>query len=534
MISNKRPIQQLTRLLLAHGIEQAVLCPGSRNAPINYSLSQHLNCHAITDERCAGFFALGLSRSTHKPVCVVVTSGSALVNLHPAVCEAYYQQVPLIVVSADRPRQWIGQMDGQTMPQPGVFGSMVKCSVDLDEQNAPFNNRLINEALLEAWHRTKGPVHINLPLSEPLYEFQDKRLPEERVISRTEGLYEAQEAALSTLFHRFNRPLIIIGQSEERIHLSDLTKRVTILAEHLANCPDALLLNDDSMDQLEALDADKSPDLVVTLGGHIINKRLKQWLRKLAQQTHSSQPSSEGVPRLQHWHVSADGAIADLFGCLTRVVEAPLCLFLRFLSSATQEATHHRLLLSEQPCGEATVVLRSAMPTLDEQAVALLIRHLPAQSVLHLANSSSVRLAQRFALPPDTDVCCNRGINGIEGCLSTAVGAAIATPLRAHFIVIGDLAFHYDINALWNDQLPANLHILLLNNHGGRIFDTLPVPKEDKAQRFIAGNAHPFRADSLCQHFGMRHFYSSSSNELDATMQDFLSCQHCCLLEIHS
>ena len=194
MYTDKKNILQLVALLEAHGITKVVLCPGSRNTPIVHTLSNHPNftCYAVTDERSAGYFAIGLALNGGKPAAVCCTSGTALLNLHPAVAEAFYQNVPLVVISADRPAAWIGQMDGQTVPQPGVFQTLVKKSVNLPEihteEDEWYCNRLVNEALLETNHHGKGPVHINVPISEPLFQFTVDTLPEVRVITRYQGL----------------------------------------------------------------------------------------------------------------------------------------------------------------------------------------------------------------------------------------------------------------------------------------------------------------------------------------------------------
>ena len=194
MYSDKRHILQLVALLKAHQVKQIVVCPGGRNAPIVHTLAQipEFTCYPITDERSAGFFALGLAQHGGSPSAICCTSGSSLLNIYPAVAEAFYQQVPLIVISADRGAAWIGQMDGQTIPQKEVFQSLVKCSVSLPEiqteEDAWFCNRLINEAILETSHHGKGPVHINVPISEPVYRFGTKELPDERVIMRYQGL----------------------------------------------------------------------------------------------------------------------------------------------------------------------------------------------------------------------------------------------------------------------------------------------------------------------------------------------------------
>ena len=185
MYSNKTSVNILTSLLVAHGIKHAVVCPGSRNVPIVHNLNEcpDITCYPVTDERSAGFFALGIAQATDEPVVVCVTSGTALLNLAPAVAEAHYQHQSLIVISADRPAEWIDQLDGQTLQQPGALEPWVKKTVSLPELS-PLNwhcNRLVNEALIEATDDTHPCVHINVPISEPLFEFTTEKLPEERV-----------------------------------------------------------------------------------------------------------------------------------------------------------------------------------------------------------------------------------------------------------------------------------------------------------------------------------------------------------------
>lgn len=503
MLSDKKNILQLVSLMHAHGISDVVLCPGSRNAPICHTISQTglFNCHALTDERSAGFFAIGLALATQRTVAVCVTSGSALLNLHPAVSEAYYQQVPLLVISADRPAAWIGQMDGQTLPQPEALGKMVKMCVNLPEPQTDeqtwHSNRLINEAVLECHHRTNGPVHINVPISEPLYNFPTTDLPQERVIHRVEGLGTAQIKEIGALLNKSKKGVIIMGQSAQSMATSDdlktLGNHFVILHEHLANvaCHDHVLrITDALMDKVLAEKAEECrPDLVITIGGHIINKKLKQYLRK-------HQPS-------QHWHVCPDGHVADLFGCLTMVVEAKADAFMKalagFLASSDAKAQ----------ASPATTLCQDAHGTFtalshEQECVGKLLSLLPANAVLHLANSSSVRYAQHYPIAPSVTVCCNRGINGIEGSLSSAVGYATATPSRPNFVIIGDLSFFYDQNALWNMHLPKNLHILLLNNGGGKIFQTLPVPEDEKSRSIICAH-HSTHARSVAEQYGLRY-----------------------------
>ncbi len=541
MITSKRNILQLVALLHEHGIEDVVLCPGSRNAAITHTINECglFRCHAVTDERSAGFYAIGLALATHHPTAVCVTSGSALLNLHPAVAEAFYQQVPLVVISADRPAAWIGQMDGQTMPQKDAFGKLARMSVHLPEihteEDEWYVNRLCNEALLECNHRGQGPVHINVPISEPFYEFTTPQLPSVRTIRRLVGLTPANGRQMASLLSESSKRMIIIGQkpADKAIPasiLDELDSGFVSICENLSNLGPGHIALMDPNRLIEAIPEGKeeeyAPDLVITLGGHIVSKPLKQFLRR-------HQPK-------QHWYVSPDGEVADLFCSLTTIIEAQPAGFLEALGylmiGQNKGKNPFPLLwkdLVEQPPQPAN---------LEEEVFASLlhgINVLAEQSldgscgtpVLHLANSTTIRLAQHYPLNPTITVCCNRGINGIDGSVSSAVGFAAATPQRPNFLIIGDLSFFYDQNGLWNRELPQNLHILLLNSKGGQIFQTLPIPENQKSQSYICAE-HNFTAEALCQQYGFRYFHVQKKAEWQKALPLFLESPRNILAEI--
>ncbi len=464
MYSEKRNILELAALLLRYGITDVVLCPGSRNAPIVETLAAHpaFRCHPVTDERSAGFFALGLALDGGRPAAVCCTSGSALLNLHPAVAEAFYQQVPLVVISADRPRVWIGQMDGQTLPQPGVFGGLVRYAADLpevgDEESAWYCNRVINEALAACRRGGGGPVQINVPISEPLFRLTEESLPEVRVIAHHDGMDEELRRRLAVA----RRPMVIVGQCPEgRLEGIDprWKDRMVWLAEHPANFGwGAACSRFDTLLYALGHEGEEAcaPDLVITLGGHIVSKRLKTFLRN--------------HPPREHWHLTFAEQGADLFRALTAVVHASPR---DFFAGADP--------LETNPDGAFVALWRDGVARIPKpefgysemECIGRIVEHLPRGSRLHLGNSSVVRYAQHYDLPEGVGVCCNRGVSGIEGVLSTAVGCASAGH-RLDFVVIGDLSFFYDMNALWNDSLGPNLRIVLLNNGGGEIFHALP------------------------------------------------------------
>ena len=518
--TDKKNILQLVALLEAHGVTKIVLCPGSRNIPLVHTLSTHpsFKCYSVTDERSAGFFAIGLALNGGAPAAICCTSGTALLNLHPAVAEAFYQNVPLVVISADRPAAWIGQMDGQTLPQPGVFGTLVKKSVNLPEiytdEDEWYCNRLVNEALLETLHHGKGPVHINVPVTEPIFRFTTETLPEVRVITRYQGLniYDRDYNDLIQRLNQYQKRMIIVGQMNliylfEKKYSKLLYKHFAWLTEHIGNqtIPGIPVKNFDVA--IYAMDGEMqgkmAPELLITYGGHIVSKRLKKFLRN--------------NPPKEHWHVSPDGEIVDLYGSLTTVIEMDPFEFLEKIAFLLENKTPQYPLLWENFC---KTLPQPELPYSEMSAIGALIQALPQQCALHLANSSAVRYAQLFTVPATVEVCCNRGTSGIEGSLSTAVGYAAASD-KLNFVVIGDLSFFYDMNALWNGNFGANLRILLLNNGGGEIFHTLPgLDMSGTSHKYITA-VHKTSAKGWAEERGFLYQRVENEEQLAEAMKTF-------------
>lgn len=520
MYTDKKNILQLVALLKAHRIQKIVLCPGSRNIPIVQTLVNipEFTCYPVTDERSAGFFALGLALNGGSPAAICCTSGTALLNIHPAVAEAFYQQVPLVVISADRPAAWIGQMDGQTLPQPGVFGSLVKKSVNLpevqSEEDEWYCNRLINEALMELNHHGKGPVHINVPVSEPFFKLPVTELPEARVITRYQGLnvYEKDYQPLIDRLNRYQRRMVVVGQMNliylfEKKYTKMLYKHFAWFTENISNqtIPGLPIRNIEPLLCSMDFEAQQKmrPELLITYGGHIISKRLKKFLRR--------------HPPVEHWHVAADGQVADLFGSLTTVIEMDPFEFLEKIAPMMDNRTPEYPRTWENLSKN---IPQAVFPYSEMSAIGKIIHHLPSSCSLHLANSSTVRYAQLFPLPKDVEVLSNRGTNGIEGSLSTALGYATASD-KLNFIFIGDLSFFYDMNALWNANYGSNVRILLLNNAGGEIFHALPgLEMQDNSRRFITA-IHRTSARAWAEDRGFRYLSAHNEDELNQAAEIF-------------
>ena len=501
MYSDKENVNILTALLVKHGIRHAVVCPGSRNAPIVHNLNEcpEITCYPVTDERSAGFYALGMAQALKQPVVVCVTSGSALLNLAPAVCEAWYQHRPLVVVSADRPQQWIGQLDGQTMPQPDALGRFVEQAVSLpepkNEEELWYCNRLVNEALL----KKRGPVHINVPISEPLFGFTVEALPDERKIDwQPADISSIQLNHVARMFMQSKRPMLISGQPLN------------------GGMDEAVMMVKD--------DERYVPDFVLYTGGSIVSKRLKHFLRK-AKET---------------WVVNETGEVTDTFMNLTNVLQGDGEMVADYIRFMLEQQPHpfvqqwDELLAKVRRHAETYEPAYSQMaavkyfeekiypsithhPSPNPQSPIPLVQ--PSKPITHNANSTAIRLANIYARHP---VFCNRGVNGIEGSLSTAAGHSLVTEENV-FCVIGDLSFFYDQNALWNQNLQGrsvsgcllgkNLRILLLNNSRGGIFNLLKGLEQSPARDNFVAAAHHTTAEGICQQNDI--YYQQATNMED-------------------
>jgi 2-succinyl-5-enolpyruvyl-6-hydroxy-3-cyclohexene-1-carboxylate synthase len=475
----------------------------------------------IVDERNAAFYALGIIQCTRKPVVICCTSGTALLNYAPAVAEAYYRQLPLIVVSADRSQEWIGQMDGQTLPQAGAFGSLVKKSVNLPEietgQDTWFCNRLINEALITCIADAPGPVHINVPISEPLFDYSVEELPEVRKINFVPTEKSVDTTLFSDKWNDLPKRMIIVGQLSKSPGIVEILEKLVkrndciVLVEHLSNCVSPLFIsNFDAL--LYAIPEEKKtdfvPDLAITIGGHIVSKRLKQFLRE-------NKPAN-------HWHITLSGEVVDLFQSLTDLVETDNEKFLNDLYNtiSVDEQKLYSGLWKE--ASKKIAEPSSETPFSDIRAMGDFLKRLPGNSVLHLANSSTVRNAQLYTLDKSVDVFCNRGTNGIESSLPSAIGFASVYE-GITYLVIGDLSFFYGLNSLWNISHIKNLRILLVNNGGGGIFHLLPGLNQAPSLKQYVAATHNTGAKEWVQAAGMKYLSATGEEELDKTFETFMN-----------
>lgn len=517
----------ITELLRLHGVKEVVISPGSRNAPLTIGFSENkaFNCHSIVDERSAAFYGLGLAMAKNEPVVLVCTSGSALLNYFPAIAEAFYSDVPLLVLSADRPEYLLEIGDGQTILQEDVYGRMIAHSTSLlldDSSNQDsinsINKSRIEESIVQL-KTTQRPVHINIPFDEPLYNKTEEPL----FFVETERLKieDQVEDSLSIEFVPTNRPLkvmCLVGtlkpSAEEIKWLTDLQSHYSVLFLHESLSQLNLLDTVDSIDTLiaplEKLEDSVDyfnrllPDLLITSGGMIVSKKIKALLR-----THKN---------LIHVHLKGSPARDTYFslkGCLKIDSLKTLLGTVEIDDSYQKYWMNHYQGLEKR----RSEYIEEA-PYSDFKAYAKIFKCIPETYVIHMANSSAIRYAQLF--PTANYQFCNRGTSGIEGSVSTAVGYAKGTD-KPVILVTGDLSFLYDSNALWTRDLPSNFRIIIVNNSGGGIFRILPGKENSLHFSEYFETHHQFTARHLAEHFDLDYISVKVLNDLEKALDSFFN-----------
>lgn len=529
MISTKKHIHQLAALLLKKGITDIVISPGSRNAPMIHTFHgiAGFNCRNVVDERSAAYFALGLSLARQKPVAIVCTSGTATLNYAPAVAEAFYQNIPLIVLTADRPDYWIDQLESQCIRQEGIYRNFVKKEVNLplgeSEKELWFASRQINECLNLAVSGIPAPVHINIPLEEPLHQLIDADLPEVKDIAfalAKPKISETELSGLAEIVGQSKKIMVLAGQlnpnpalEKELAAFANKTGAV-VLHEYLSNVHGEQFVG--SIDALMAAileenTTDYNPDLLITLGGQFVSKSLKQFLRK-------NKPA-------EHWHLSLGSEHFDTHQSLTKVVRSEAADFFESLAGQEIHASSDYLKLwkrKENRVNQLRDEFVANCKFSDLKAFELISKNIPENSVFHLGNSSPVRYALIHDRVKQAEYYSNRGTAGIDGCVSTAVGFASESN-KINTVIVGDLSFFYDSNALWNKYIGENLRIIVIHNGGGNIFSMIKGPGETPAfqEHFFTENNQ--KAEGLAKAFGLEYFSATNESELKQALAEFYS-----------
>ena len=522
-----QPILDLVAICAAQGIRHVLLSPGSRCAPLTLAFARHpeMEVRTISDERSAAFIALGMAQQLKQPVVLVCTSGSAVLNYFPAIAEAFFQQIPLLVLTADRPPEWVDQWDGQTIFQEEVYGKHVKKSYRFPDtfthpDQVRHAHRISNEAILLSQQFPAGPVHLNIPLREPFYpeEGETFNFPmHPPLFTRESSEIRLSEASLEKLkveLAHFRRILIVPGQQEQNLDLLGLIERLAlnqqavVVADSLSNLQGkgTITLHDQWLGR-EELHPELAPDLVISFGKSIISKSLKLFLRKLD---------------IQHWHIQPDGQAKDTYARLTRIVASDPLAFLTWLASQLPSGESGYAQGWQALEEQVARILPQALQEVEfgeYPAVKQVLDALPAKSQLQVANSMAIRYVN-FLGRRSQEIFCNRGTSGIDGSSSTAVGASLVSS-NLITLLTGDMAFFYDRNAFWHKYPLPNLRIVLLNNHAGGIFRLIDGPaKQPELEEFFE-TQQALSASHLAAEYGFKHYLVKNSFELDQALATF-------------
>ena len=538
----KRPQIKLAQHVIeackAKQIKHIVISPGSRNAPltIGFANDPYFNCYSIVDERCAAFFALGIAQQRREPVAVVCTSGSALLNYYPAFSEAFYSNIPLVVISADRPSSKIDIGDGQTIRQVNVLANHSAYNANLsdethsDKSNFYELNRALNTAIEE-----QLPVHINVAFEEALYLTTEEQYPFENIVAEIKNPIINEDKATNFVKHWNSsaKKMVLVGvltpNSVESQYIEWLAKdpSVVVLTETTSNLHhshfipyiDKLLTYTEKDPTLkEAL----RPDLLLTFGGLVVSKKIKQFLRSYKPTYHYNVDLHKGY---------------DSYFCLTTYFKADINTFLREVTPnlINVSSTYQQQWLEiKNEIQQIHLEYITQIPFSDFKVYNEVFNNIPNDHIVQISNSSAIRYAQLMKAHPSWKVFCNRGTSGIDGSMSTAIGAAVGSASPTVFIT-GDLSFFYDSNALWNKYIPQNFRVILLNNQGGGIFRILPGDKTDSNFEYFFETPHKLTAEHFCKMYNINYQSATNLTDLQRKIGEFYEKSDVPkLLEVHT
>lgn len=533
-----QPIVNIAEICAQKGVLEVVISPGSRSAALTLAFARHpkIKTTVIPDERVAGFVALGMAQQSNNTVALVCTSGSAAYNFAPAVVEAFFQEIPLLVFTADRPTEWVGQQDGQTMFQNELYGKHVKKSYQLPADYTHLDavwqiERVVNEAINLSKCNTRGPVHINVPIREPFYPSKDEKFEYNQNVRIIEQI-ETQSVLSVETWHQLqniwedcDKILIAAGQMPPNIELWQILKQlseemdVVVLGDCTSNIPDdeAFIRHHDVLlgSKNETLFEELKPELLITIGNSFLSKNFKQFVRK-------------NKPKF-HWHIKNTNEIIDSLQSVTTSVPVESTYFFRKLwedldyqkfvqnEEFNQIQSGYKLRWKKENyavLNKLNIFLNQEERWSDFVIIREILDQIPPNSILHLANSMSVRYVNLLGTQNGITIRSNRGVSGIDGCTSTTLGAAKQT-LKPVFLLTGDVAFFYDRNALWNTQIPDNLVIILLNNAGGNIFRLIDGPSTQPELEAYFETKHQTNAKCTCEDAGITYFSIKAYEKLD-------------------
>lgn len=518
--------QIIIALLKKYGIKHLVLSAGTRNVPFVHSVENDPDfiCYSVVDERSAAYFAMGIAQEVNAPVVISCTSSTATTNYLPAITEAFYLGVPLLVLTSDRNPQYLGQLEDQMIEQVGMYGKVVRRSINLpvinDEDDFWYCERLVNEALLALSHRGKGPVQINIPTYKNLNDFSTPSLPVVKKIERYSNFDSPtywQEKINELTDHK--RILVVCGQtdcvSEELkryIELFSEKFNCTIAIDHMSNLASNQFIHTSEIThRLKQNEfTELLPDLVISFNGNFISK-FKELLRHRWKET-------------KHWLINENGDLIDPFKCLSTIFEStPLYFFKYFVENAEpnirNNGEYNNLWIEKiktQP--------KMDIPYSNISVIKAFTQVIPDHSILHLSILNSIRITSFYKLPSKVKVYANLGSHGIDGCMSTFLGHATVSE-KPSFLVIGDLSFFYDMNSIRIKHIKSNVRILLINNGGGAEFQRNFINNEEILSTINLHTAakHATIAKAWTETVGFKYQTASNQKEYLSQLEEFIA-----------
>lgn len=512
------------------GVRHAVMSPGSRNAPLTISFARNdkIKKWVIPDERSAGFIALGIAQETNEPVVLCCTSGTALLNYGPAIAEAYYREIPLIVLSADRPQDLIDQRDGQTIRQFEALRNHVKRSEQLPLMESDSNENDYYDPIIgsiqNACLHPKGPVHINFPFKEPFYPTENQSLAYSRKEAfgiltpiRTDINSEPSELDISG----FQKVLILVGQQPPNEALSKELMRFkdqfVILKSPLNNLTCEGIEHADLFIKNEVK---FQPELLITTGLSVLSKTVKQFIKNF--------------PPKAHWHFDPGGVAVDTFKSSPVLIKDSLVNYLR-KTEPLKKINSDFVAAWNDANKEAKKVINQFTGDIkysEAHVMFDILKSLPENTSLHLGNSMPVRYAEFFGINKETPSWCNRGTSGIDGISSTAVGSSLVSD-KLNLLISGDISFFYDRNAFFHNYKLPNLRIIVINNKGGGIFRLIDGPSKQPELEMYFETRHTRTCEWVCQENEFMYHAIHSSQELRYALDEFYeSSENVKLMEI--
>jgi len=536
--TDKLHVNLFADLCANYGLRKLVISPGSRNAPLILAFHHQpeIDCYVVPDERSAAYFAIGIAQYTGQPVGLLCTSGTAALNYTPAMAEAYYQQLPLVAITADRPSEWVDQLDGQTINQTNIYGNFTvyqaQLPVEAYSQNEVwYIGRLVRDGFRLLSLKNK-PIHFNVPLREPLYNLAEKtKSLVKPAVYDAPGIVSYDNRELQDNLRRFSKIILVFGMNRPDALVSRLIgqitsqKNVVVFYETLSNIvvEGAFQTSDVMFSALHNKPVETLlPELVISFGDILLSKPLKQWIRSLK--------------NTERWIVSESEMVPDVFQGVERIINLQPENFLRNLLELYEPKgtayvnewykiyqTHDRL----------QVDYSNAVPWSDMLVFRILSQQVPGNSMIHLGNSSPVRYAQFFKWKEGIKFFGNRGTAGIDGTTSTALGMASQTD-ELVTLITGDVSFLYDSNALWNKYKRQNFKIVVINNRGGNIFSLIPGPDSTGLLNDYFTMHNPVSMEYLCKAYGISYYLSRNEQELTSELEHFYSDPICSLIEVQT